>query len=59
VSKNHEEQMNKINETLASKRAKLKLLEDLRKALKTKKEMRGDLKKFASDSGSPKTVEQC
>lgn len=51
--------MNKINELLAQKRAKLKLLQDLRKALKQGKEMRGELKEFAAESGAPKTVEQC
>jgi DNA topoisomerase I len=51
--------MNKINETLAQKRSKLKMLEDLRKALKTGKEMRGELKAFASESSAPKSVEQC
>lgn len=51
--------MNKLQENLAAKRHKLKLLEDLRKALKTGKEMRGELKKFFEESGAPKTVEAC
>ena len=59
VDKNHEEQMIKINEMLSAKRTKLKMLEDLRKSFKTGKELRGDLKKFAEEAGTPKTLEQC
>ena len=59
MSKNHEAQMQKAHEILSQKRQKLKLLEDLRKALKTGKELKGELKKFAEESGTPKTVEQC
>jgi len=57
VGKNHEEQMNKINETLNAKRVKLKMLEDLRKSFKTGKELRGDLRKFSEEPGAPKNVE--
>ena len=51
--------MTKINEVLAEKRAKLKMLEDLRKTIKNGKEMRGELKRFAETTGAPKTLEQC
>lgn len=54
--------MNKLQEMLKEKRFKLKMLEELRKALKAGKDPSAgsaDLRKFVKDSGAPKTLEQC
>lgn len=62
VSKNHEEQMTKMQEVLKDKRFKLKMLEEMRKALKAGKEPAAgsaDLRKFVKEQGAPKTLEQC
>jgi DNA topoisomerase-1 len=62
VSKNHEEQMQKLNLVLKDKRHKLKMLEDLRKALKSGKDPEhgnADLRKFMQDNAGIKTLEQC
>lgn len=62
VSKNHEEQMQKMNLVLKDKRHKLKMLEDLRKALKAGKDPTqgsADLRKFLLENPTIKTIEQC
>jgi len=62
VSKNHSEQMQKINQALDEKRHALKMLEDFRKALKTSKEptkYSAELRKYIEENPAIKTVEQC
>ena len=61
VSKNHEDQMKKLQDDLSERQHKLKLLEQMRKFLKAGKQndMKGELKKFANEKGAPKTVDAC
>lgn len=54
--------MQKINEVLKEKRFKLKMLEDMRKALKAGKDPAqgsAELRKFVSENAGLKTIEQC
>ena len=62
VSKNHEEQMSKIQEVLKDKRHKLKMLEEIRKCFKNGKDPAqgsADLRKFVKDGNGVKTIELC
>ena len=54
--------MQKMNLVLQDKRHKLKMLEDLRKALKASKDPAqgsADLRKFVQENPTVKTLEQC
>jgi len=51
--------MAKCREAIQEKLEKLRKLEDLHKALKSGKELRGYLKTLSEEKGSPKTVEAC
>lgn len=51
--------MQKINELIDSKRQKLKMLQELRKCLKDKKDPKGELLKFSKEADAPKTLDKC
>ena len=59
VSKNHDDQMAKMNETLEELRDKLNKCEQLRKLFKTGKEATGKLKVFSDEKNAPKNLETC
>lgn len=59
VSKNHDDQMAKMNETLDELRDKLNKCEQLRKLFKAGKEATGKLKDFMDEKNAPKNLETC
>jgi len=58
VSKNHDEQMAKMNESIDEIKEKLARSEQLRKLYKQGKEPTGKLKEFADEKNNPKNLEQ-
>jgi DNA topoisomerase I len=59
VSKNHDEQMAKMNETIDELKEKLEKCEQLRKLFKAGKEPTGKLKEFMEEKSAPKNLEAC
>jgi DNA topoisomerase-1 len=57
VSKNHDEQMAKINETIDEMKDKLSKCEQLKKLYKAGKEPTGKLKEYAEEKSAPKNEE--
>ena len=51
--------MERLNEDLSGRHEKVKKLEQLKKFLKAGKELKGALKQFAAEKGTPKTADAC
>ena len=59
VPKTHELAMEKARQAVVEKQERMNKLELLLKALKSGKELKGMLKTFTAEKGTPKNVEAC